>query len=166
MPDTPGPNKTASYVTNPLPASTTRTKATEGSGTVIQPGEMWDVFSQAYFSEEAGIRLLASEMTTGAGRTTVTAQLLIDGEPRTLMGEGNGPIDALVAALRADLGVEFEVKDYSEHALTSGSGASAVAYVEAERADGSTWWGVGMDSSILDASLAAVVSAANRARQN
>jgi 2-isopropylmalate synthase len=79
------------------------------------------------------------------------------------MGEGNGPIDALVAGLRQELGVVFEVKDYSEHALTSGSGASAVAYVEAEGADGSTWWGVGMDSSILDASLAAVVSAANRA---
>ena len=51
------------------------------------------------------------------------------------------------------------MKDYSEHALTAGSGASAVAYVEAEGADGSTWWGVGMDSSILDASLHAVVSA-------
>jgi 2-isopropylmalate synthase len=138
---------------------------TEGSGTVIQPGEMWDVFSQVYLPEEAGVRLLGSEMTTGGGRTTVTAQLLVDGEPRTLMGEGNGPIDALVAALRTDLGVQFEVKDYSEHALTSGSGASAVAYVEAEGEDGSTWWGVGMDSSILDASLAAVVSAANRARQ-
>ena len=138
---------------------------TEGSGTVIQPGEMWDVFSEAYLPHEAGVRLLGSEMTTGGGRTTVTAQLLVDGEPRTLMGEGNGPIDALVTALRTDLGVHFEVKDYSEHALTSGSGASAVAYVEAEGADGSTWWGVGMDSSILDASLAAVVSAANRARQ-
>jgi 2-isopropylmalate synthase len=94
----------------------------------------------------------------------VTAQLLVDGEPHTVMAEGNGPIDALVGALRADLGIEFEVRDYSEHALTSGSGASAVAYVEAEGTDGSTWWGVGMDSSILDASLAAVVSAANRAR--
>ena len=104
-------------------------------------------------------------MTTGGRRTTVTAQLLVDGEPRTVMGEGNGPIDALVGALRADLGVDFEVKDYSEHALTAGSGASAVAYVEAEGADGSTWWGVGMDSSILDASLAAVVSAASRARR-
>ena len=47
-------------------------------------------------------------------------------------------------------------------ALTAGSEASAVAYVEAEGPDGSTWWGVGMDSSILDASLHAVVSAANR----
>jgi 2-isopropylmalate synthase len=138
---------------------------TEDSGTVIQPGEMWDVFSRTYLPDDAGVRIVGSETTTGSGRTTVTAQLLVDGEPRTVMGEGNGPIDALVGALRDDLGVHFEVKDYSEHALTSGSGASAVAYVEAEGADGATWWGVGMDSSILDASLAAVVSAANRARE-
>ena len=123
---------------------------------------MWDVFSKTYLTD-AGVRLISSEVTTGGHRTTVTAQLLIDGEPGTVMGEGNGPIDALVGALRAELGVEFEVKDYSEHALTAGSGASAVAYVEAEGADGSTWWGVGMDSSILDVSLNAVVSAASRA---
>ena len=138
---------------------------TEDSGTVIRPGEMWDVFSRTYLPDDAGVRILASETTTGGGRTTVTAQLLVDGEPRTVMGEGNGPIDALVGALRADLGVSFEVKDYSEHAMTSGSGASAVAYVEAEGDDGATWWGVGMDSSILDASMAAVVSAASRARE-
>ena len=137
---------------------------TEGSGTIIRPGEMWDVFAQHYLPDEAGVRLVGSEMTTGGGRTTVTAQLLVDGVPRTVMGEGNGPIDALMVGLRADLGLRFEVKDYSEHALTSGSGASAVAYVEAESDDGSTWWGVGMDSSILDASLAAVVSAANQSR--
>jgi 2-isopropylmalate synthase len=135
---------------------------TEDSGTVIRAGEMWDVFSRTYLPEDAGMRLIGSEVTTGGQRTTVTAQLLVDGEPRTVMGQGNGPIDALLGALRADLGVEFEVKDYNQHALTSGSEASAVAYIEAEGPDGSTWWGVGIDSSILDASLHAVVSAANR----
>jgi 2-isopropylmalate synthase len=107
---------------------------------------------------------MTSEVTTGKGRTTVTAQLLIDGQHRTISGQGNGPIDALVGALKADLGIVLEVKDYSEHALTEGSGASAVAYVECAGPDGTTWWGVGRDSSILDASLSAVVSAANRAR--
>ncbi len=135
---------------------------TEDSGTVIHADEMWDVFSRTYLPDETGVRLIGSEVTTGGNRTTVTAQLLVDGEPRTVMAEGNGPIDALVAGLRNDLGVDFEVKDYSQHALTAGSGASAVAYVEAEGPDGATWWGVGMDSSILDASLHAVVSAANR----
>ncbi|HVX21843.1 MAG TPA: 2-isopropylmalate synthase [Acidimicrobiales bacterium] len=137
---------------------------TEASGTVIRPAEMWEVFTDTYLPDDAGIRLIGSEVTTGGGRTTVVAQLLVDGQHRTVTGQGNGPIDAMVAALGAELGVRFGVKDYTEHALTEGAGASAVAYVEAEGPDGSTWWGVGMDSSILDASLSAVVSAANRAR--
>ncbi len=136
-------------------------EVTEASGTVIQPDEMWEVFSHTYL--DTGLRLIGSEVATGAGRTTVTAQLLVDGQHRTVVGEGNGPIDALVTGLRKELGVVFEVKDYSEHAMTAGSGASAVAYIEAEAPDGATWWGVGMGSSILDASLAAVVSAARRA---
>jgi len=137
---------------------------TEASGTVIGSGQMWDAFEEIYLPEDAGLRLITSEVSTGKGHTTVTAQLLVDGQHRTVTGEGNGPIDALVAALKADLGVVLEVKDYSEHALTEGSGASAVAYVECAGPDGTTWWGVGRDSSILDASLSAVVSAANRAR--
>jgi 2-isopropylmalate synthase len=136
---------------------------TESTGTEIRPAELWEVFAGTYLAGDAGIRIVTSEVSTGGGRTTVVAQLLVRGEHRTVTGEGNGPIDALVAGLRAELGAAFEVRDYSEHALTSGSGASAVAYVEAEGPDGTTWWGVGMDSSILDASLAAVVSAANRA---
>jgi len=135
---------------------------TEATGTEIRPAELWETFVGTYLPDDAGIRLLSSEVATSSGRTTVVAQLLVDGVHRTVGGSGNGPIDALVSALRSALGVEFEVRDYSEHALTAGSGASAVAYVEAEGPDGETWWGVGMDSSILDASLAAVVSAANR----
>ncbi|MGH9082161.1 MAG: 2-isopropylmalate synthase [Acidimicrobiales bacterium] len=135
---------------------------TERTGTEIRPAEIWEVFTGTYLPGETGLRLLSSEVSTGGGRTTVVAQLLADGRHVTVRGEGNGPIDALVAGLAGELGVDFEVRDYHEHALTSGSGASAVAYVEAGGPEGATWWGVGMDSSILDASLAAVVSAANR----
>jgi 2-isopropylmalate synthase len=92
------------------------------------------------------------------------AQLLVNGEHVTLKGEGNGPIDALCQGLSDELEIQFEVKDYSQHALTGGSNASAVAYVEATNETGETWWGVGMDSSTLDASLQAVISAANRNR--
>jgi 2-isopropylmalate synthase len=135
---------------------------TEESGTEIRPAEMWEVFAQTYLPDDAGIRLLSSEIASGADGTSVVAQLVVDGHHQTVRGVGNGPIDALVTALRG-LGVALEVVDYTEHALTAGSGASAVAYVEVE-ADGQRLWGVGMDSSILEASLHAVVSAANRAR--
>ena len=92
--------------------SKTVQRVTEASGTEIRPAELWEVFSETYLDDQ-GIRLLSSEITTGDQRTTVTAQLLVAGEHRTVKSEGNGPIDAMVAGLRAELGVEFEVKDYS-----------------------------------------------------
>jgi 2-isopropylmalate synthase len=137
---------------------------TESTGTEISPVALWDVFTSTYLPENPAIQLYSSEVVADSTRTRIFAQLLVDGKHVTVKGEGNGPIDALMAGLRAELGVEFAIRDYHEHALTAGSGASAVAYVEAALDDGTSWWGVGMSSSILDASLEAVISAANRRR--
>ena len=83
---------------------------TEASGTVIGSGQMWDVFEETYLPEDAGLRLVTSEISTSQGTTSVTAQLLVDGAHRTIAGQGNGPIDALVAALKSELDIVLEVK--------------------------------------------------------
>ncbi len=137
---------------------------TEATGTEISPAEIWEVFTTTYQPENPSIQLLASEVTADQHLTHLVAQLVVDAKHVTVSGEGNGPIDAMMNALIDELGVTFKVRDYHEHALTAGSEASAVAYVEAEGEDATTWWGVGISSSILDASLEAVVSAANRRR--
>ena len=137
-------------------------EAVEESGTEISSAGIMEIFTETYLSEEGSIRLLSSEVQTGNNKTRISAQVLVNGEHRTIAGEGNGPIDAMMAALRSEVGVDFSIRDYHEHALTAGSEASAVAYVEAESPNGATWWGVGVNPSILDASLEAVVSAANR----
>jgi 2-isopropylmalate synthase len=137
---------------------------TEASGTEIKPGELWDVFARTYLPDDAGIRLISTEVSSGENGTAVVAQVLVDGHHRTISGRGNGPVAALVNGLRAELGLEVAVEDYHEHALTAGSEASAVAYVQANGAHGERVWGVGIDSSILNASLEAVISAANRLR--
>jgi 2-isopropylmalate synthase len=137
---------------------------TETSGTEISPAQIWDVFTTTYLPENPKIQLLSSEVSADNHNTRIFAQVVVNGQHVTIKGEGNGPIDALMAGLRNEMDVHFSVRDYHEHALTAGSEASAVAYVEAEGDDGTTWWGVGMSSSILDASLEAVISAANRRR--
>jgi 2-isopropylmalate synthase len=137
---------------------------TEATGTEISPAEIWDVFTTTYQPENPKIQLLSSEVSADQHSTRIFAQLVVNGQHVTVKGEGNGPIDALMVGLHNEMDVNFQVRDYHEHALTAGSEASAVAYVEAEGADGTTWWGVGMSSSILDASLEAVISAANRRR--
>ena len=137
---------------------------TEATGTEIKPAALWDAFSSDYLADGANMRLLTSEVSSGEKGTRVTAQILLDGHHETVCGDGNGPVDALVNGLRETLGMHMEVCDYHEHALTSGSEASAAAYVSAKGPDGVTLWGVGMHSSILDATLHAVISAANRLR--
>ena len=102
-------------------------------------------------------------VTTSDAGATVTAQLMVEGEHVTVTGAGNGPIAAFVHALQKDLAIDVEVVDYAEHAITAGSDASAAAYVEARSEDGIRW-GVGLDGSILAASLKAVLGAVNRLR--
>ncbi len=137
---------------------------TEDTGTEIGPRDMWDAFSREYLAADASVSLVSHETTTGEAGSRVEAQILLDGAARTVAGQGNGPISAFVAGLQTDLGFDLDVVDYSEHAVTSGSEARAVAYVEARRADGTIKWGVGMHESITTASFRAVLSAANRHR--
>jgi 2-isopropylmalate synthase len=137
---------------------------TEDTGTEITPVQMWDAFVAEYLPEDAPVRLVSHESTTGEDGSRVVAQLAVDGEHRTVSGTGNGPIAAFVAALRADLGAEIEVVDYSEHAVGAGADAVACAYVESQGPGSAVRWGIGMDESITTASLRAVVSAVNRHR--
>ena len=134
---------------------------TEDTGTEISPGEMWARFSEEYLPEERRLQLLGHETTTSDQGASVTAQLLVDGEHRTVVGRGNGPIAAFVNALKTNLGIDVEVTDYAEHAVSAGAEATAVAYVEARNAEGIRW-GVGLDESILTASFKGVVGAIDR----
>jgi 2-isopropylmalate synthase len=135
---------------------------TEDTGTEISPSDMWNAFQSVYFPENGRLELLSHEVTTSDDGASITAQVLLDGAHRTVVGAGNGPIAAFVHALSTDLGVHVEVLDYAEHAIAAGTDASAVAYVEAQVGDGDVIWGVGVHESILAAGLRAVVGAVNR----
>jgi len=79
-----------------------------------------------------------------------------------LSGEGNGPIAAFVNGLVRAGVPRFEVVYYKEHALGSGEGAAAIAYIQLKLANGVTRWGAGVDTNIEHASIRAVLSAVNR----
>ena len=93
-----------------------------------------------------------------------TAQLVVDGEHHTVIGEGNGPIAAFVTGLRDGFGIELDVVDYAEHAIGRGAEATAAAYVEtiAGGDGGRAAWGIGIDPDITTAGLKAVLGALER----
>ena len=132
---------------------------TEDTGTEITPAAMWAAFSAAYLPEQPAIELVTYETMTAEAGTTLVAQLRVGGCDRTVDGTGNGPVAALVQALRAAFDLPLEVLDFTEHAVGAGADAAAVAYVEARDGAGAVCWGVGVHESVLTASLRAVVSA-------
>jgi 2-isopropylmalate synthase len=137
---------------------------TDGEGGEVTPKEMWDVFSDEYLApvrplERVRQRVVAAE--EDGGTDSIDATVLVDGVETEIRGEGNGPLAAFVHAL-SGVGIDVQVLDYTEHALSAGDDARAAAYVEAS-IGGRTVWGVGIATSITTASLRAVVSAVNRA---
>jgi 2-isopropylmalate synthase len=137
---------------------------TEDSGTVVSPTAIWDAFSAEYLPEEPHIKLDSHEMRSDSAtsRTTITAQLVIDGVRTTVSGEGNGPVDAFVHAVNQGLNAQIDVVDYSEHAMGQGSEATAVAYVEMKNGNSDALWGLGTDPNTTSAVLRAVLAAYER----
>jgi 2-isopropylmalate synthase len=134
----------------------------ESTGGEIAPERIAKLFDAEFVDRTAPVRLIDWEVFEGSAQPhRVTAVLGIDGLEAKVAGEGTGPLDAFARAL-AGAGFDVEILDYTEHALTSGRDSKAAAYVEVGHA-GRTCWGVGISTSVLTASVQAIVSALNRA---
>ncbi len=134
----------------------------DSEGGEVTPGEIWQAFSDEYLTTTRPLELISLRHLEGEpGHDRIEAMLRVDGEERAVVGTGHGPVDAFVSALGEELGIDARILDYSEHAMRSGADASAAAYVEAA-IDEEVLWGVGIDESIVVASLRALISAVNR----
>ena len=134
-------------------------KHTDSEGGEVAADELWSIFSAEYLTP-GPVRLLRHESSTEDGTVRVTADVTVDGEPRVVTGQGNGPIAAFTAGL-APLGWEVRVLDYAEHALSAGGDARAAAYLELQIGE-RILWGVAVDENIVTASLHAVLNAVAR----
>jgi len=106
----------------------------------------------------------------GSQHTRFEGRVGVDGKIVEIDGTGNGPIDAFFQAMR-DVGVRgYQFIDYSEHAMTGGSNAKAICYIELqvpetlrERVGNAGHiFGVGINPSINTASILGVLNAINR----
>jgi 2-isopropylmalate synthase len=131
-------------------------------GRELQASDIWDVFQRVYNLEGGRFELLDYEETRGADASRIFAgQIGVDGKVQSVSGRGNGLLSSVVATIAEAFGVQLEIRDYSEHALSHGSDARAAAYLECTTPDGRTIWGVGVDEDVATAGVRAVLSAAN-----
>ena len=135
----------------------------DGEGVELAADRLWSAFEGEYLDGNGRYKFMEHHATSDHGVQPLTAKLLDDGKPKSIKGQGNGPVDGFVDALKKESGLAFDVVDYREHAMGHGANAAAVAYVELRLGDGTALFGVGIDKNIVVASLKAVVSGVNRA---
>ena len=133
----------------------------------VAPEQIMEEFRKNYLDRKEPYHFKKCKITdfeSAGDFTTVAVVTYTDhGVEKQFEGVGNGPIDAVQRGLEEELGINIKVLDYSEHALTSGSGAQAASYIHMMDQDRKrVTYGVGISSNITRASLRGIFSAVNR----
>ena len=148
--------------------SQTVQKQADASGREITADMIWDIYSSEYLNIDEPFCLVSVESqpaSLASDKERITAVIRHNGEEKSISATGNGPISALVNALRDNFELEFTLADFGQNTRSSTSKAEAAAYVELKSgADGRSIYGAGINTSITLAPLYALVSAINRLR--
>ncbi|HSM84090.1 MAG TPA: 2-isopropylmalate synthase [Nodosilinea sp.] len=134
-------------------------RAMDATGKEMTAPMLWELFEQEYLQSHGPLKYVSHHWRDDETPATISTTVECDARVLTRAGCGNGPIDAFVNAL--DLGIR--IHSYEEKSIGQGSDADAIALIEiaADWRSG-TIHGVGIHSSIVTASLLAVLSAVNR----
>ncbi len=96
--------------------------------------------------------------------TQATVKIWIGDDRRLAVGEGNGPVNALDAALRTALAGDYpaldriSLTDFKVRVLDTGKGTGAITRVLLDSTDGSReWTTIGVSENIIEASWQALV---------
>ena len=137
-------------------------------GRELSPREIFDTFEKEYLKADKPLELLGTKFaaSNGGGHdVNCSARVRRDGKEMEIKGHGNGPIDAFAHAMEAAGLKDFQLTDFHEHAVGTGTGTEAAAYIQIELRDGRRFYGAGVDTNINLAGLKALVSAYDRAHK-
>ena len=86
-----------------------------------------------------------------------------NGAIKMIVGSGNGPIDSFFQAL-SSIGITgYEFVNYHEHAISRGSDALGICYIELKVPGNGHIFGVGINANINVAAIQGILCAINRA---
>ncbi|MBR1420036.1 MAG: 2-isopropylmalate synthase [Selenomonadaceae bacterium] len=129
----------------------------------LMPDEIYQIFHDEYINVENPYKLIDFLLKKQPDGTRAgSVDLEIEGKHQTFEARGNGRLDAISNALQENLGIKYRDLTYSEHALEIGQSSKALAYISITGHGGKVYWGAGMDTDIITASILALVSAINR----
>ncbi|MCE1390914.1 2-isopropylmalate synthase [Enterobacter bugandensis] len=137
---------------------------TDRHGKEMTQNALWQLFRTRYGLVTTPQLALQSYRSDGQqdGQLRLTANVVTQGGTRQLEGQGNGLLSAAAQGLSRWVNAPFVIKDYHEHTLGERSDSRSVAYIRCLFQDGTSSWGVGIDSDVARASLQALFNAVSR----
>ena len=137
-------------------------KQADETGKELDSKEIWQSFENYYLKNNAKkISYNSHEIQSSKEKDVIKLSLLENNKEIQIKGTGNGPIDAFINALNDHLSSNFKVSDYHQHSISSGSDASAAAYIEIQNKNYSDW-GAGIDQNTTVASYKAILNCINK----
>ena len=137
-------------------------KQADETGKELDSKEIWESFENYYLKNNAKkISYNSHEIQSSKEKDVIKLSLLENNKEIQIEGTGNGPIDAFINALNDHLSSDFKVSDYHQHSISSGSDASAAAYIEIQNKNSSDW-GAGIDQNTTVASYKAILNCINK----
>ena len=144
--------------------------AADEYGDELSSEQIVELFQKEYIGFTGKYQLLRHRFTElneadGSVHSRFEGAIVVNGAEQNVVGVGNGPIDAFFQAL-SGVGIDgYGFVNYHEHAISRGSDAQGICYIELKKPDSSHIFGVGIHSNINVAALKGIICAINRAEK-
>lgn len=122
--------------------------------------EIWGLFQRAYMHNDKPFSLAKFNLTRSDDKDDIVATLSTEAGEQSIAGSGSGTLTSFIRAMESHTGKNIRVLNYAEHALSAGTRAEAMAYVQID-IDGTVFAGVAQHHDTVSAMLRAATVAIN-----
>ena len=118
----------------------------------LHPDEVYRIFEETYVNKRTKISVPEAHYKQGE---CISAEVTVvkDGKTSVFSGKGNGRLDAVSNAVKEGLDLEYTINTYTENAIEQSSKSKALCMIGITLADGRVFWGAGVDTDIINASI-------------
>jgi len=130
----------------------------------VSSQEIWNIIQTTFMGGQNVSKLKAYQVDKNDTLERVSATISDGEQVHDINGQGDGTLAAFCDALSIQTGMPLEITHYDQHALSEGSDASAVAYVQL-KANGTRYCGIAKDHDVLSANVNAILVCIQQAKR-
>jgi 2-isopropylmalate synthase len=134
----------------------------------VSSKQIWEIVQDAFMNTDYDQQLSAYHLDKKGSKEAIRATLTTTEHQQaelTIQGQGDGALAAFCNALEKAFNFSLEIIHYDQHAIGSGTNASAMGYVQV-KINGERYCGISKDSDTISANLNAILACVNQAKNN